>query len=196
MLIDLFRKNIFFIIIGVAAILFLFLFNDQPEEEKTVDVKPIEVASGNDNQPTNVQKSTQAYVDVKGEVKNPGVYEVSNDSRVEDVIHLAGGFTKQANQSVINLAQKVHDEMVILVPKTGEGNEIVTEGAASPSKVNLNYASPEEIEQLNGIGPSKAQAIIQYREENGLFHTIEDVLNVPGIGDKTLENMKEYIQVP
>lgn len=180
--------------IGVAAVLFLFVFNDKPEQKKTVDVKPIEAISV--NEPTTTHEIKNAYVDVKGEVKNPGVYEISIDSRVEEVIKLTGGFTKHANQSVINLAQKVHDEMIILVPKAGESVELRTEGSTSPTKINLNYATQEEIEQLHGIGPSKAQAIIQYREEKGLFQKVEDVLNVPGIGEKTLENMKEDIQVP
>ncbi|ASN05170.1 helix-hairpin-helix domain-containing protein [Virgibacillus necropolis] len=193
-MINLAKKNLFFIVIGIAAVLFLFVFNDKPEQENTVDVKPIEAASI--KEPATVQETTDAYVDVKGEVKSPGVYEVSVGSRVEDVITLAGGFTEKANQSVINLAQKVHDEMIILVPKAGELVDVKTEGSTNSTKINLNYAKQEEIEQLNGIGPSKAQAIIQYREENGLFQTMEDVLNVPGIGEKTLENMKESIQIP
>lgn len=193
-MINLFKKNLFFIIIGVAAILFLFVFNDKPAKEKAVKVTPIEAEVPSSQ--INTQKSTDVYVDVKGEVLNPGVYQIKIDSRLEDVIHLAGGFTEQADQSVINLAQKVQDEMVVLVPKVGGGTGTPKEGSAQSTKINLNYANQEEIEQLNGIGPSKAMAIIQYREENGLFKNIEDVLNVPGIGEKTLENMKENIQVP
>lgn len=189
------KKNLFFIVIGVAAILFLFVFTDKKDQEKVVDVKPIE-ASSNKQEATTTRKAANAYIDVKGEVKSPGVYEIAIDSRVEEVINLAGGFTKQANQSVINLAQKVHDEMIILVPKVGDTVIEGGEESAGSGKINLNYASQDEIEELNGIGPSKAQAIIQYREENGLFQTIEDVLNVSGIGEKTLENMKDSIQVP
>ncbi|WP_404453086.1 helix-hairpin-helix domain-containing protein [Virgibacillus necropolis] len=192
-MINLFKKNLFFIVIGIAAVLFLFVFNDKPDQEKAVEVKPLKAAS---NDSKTLQETTLAYVDVKGEVDSPGVYEISINSRVEDVINLAGGFTNKADQSVINLAQKVQDEMIILVPKVGESLVMEKDGETNPTKIRLNYATQEEIEQLNGIGPSKAQAIIQYREENGLFHKVEDVLNVPGIGEKTLENMKENIQVP
>ncbi|WP_430785141.1 helix-hairpin-helix domain-containing protein [Virgibacillus flavescens] len=190
-MVNLLKKNLFFIIIGLAAVLFLFIFNEKSKGDDTVEVNPLKQALPIQQEET--QSPINMFVDVKGEVRNPGVYTIKKDSRVEDVINLAGGFTKQADQTVVNLAQKVHDEMIIAVPKAGETRESAT---GNTTKINLNYASQEEIEQLNGIGPSKAQAIIQYREETGLFQKIEDVLNVPGIGEKTLENMKENIQIP
>lgn len=191
-MINFFRKNLFFVIIGLSAVLFLFIFNEKSKSDGTVELKPIK-----EGHQSVTQSTVNMYVDVKGEVKNPGVYTITKESRVEDVIILAGGFTKKANQTVINLAQKVHDEMIIAVPKVGETTESASSQVpVNSTKINLNYASQEEIEQLNGIGPSKAQAIIQYREENGLFQTIDEVLNVPGIGEKTLENMKESIQLP
>lgn len=194
-MINFIKKNLFIIMLGVVAVLFLFVFNDKPEAEKAVDVKPIEAVKKSEQTPR-VQETTKAYVDVKGEVNRPGVYEIPPSSRVKDVISLAGGFTKDANQTVINLAQKVHDEMIILVPKIGDTVVAGTNETTGTKKINLNYASQAEIEELNGIGPAKAQAIIQYREENGLFQTMEDILNVSGIGEKTLENMKDSIQVP
>lgn len=191
------KKNLFFLVISVAAVLFLFVFNSKSEKDKVIDVKPIEAADKNESIPQ-AKEATMAFIDVKGEVNHPGVYEAPPNSRVEEIIKLAGGFTKNANQSVINLAQKVHDEMVILVPKIGDTvvPDVEGERTATSKKVNLNYASQEQIEELSGIGPSKAQAIIQYREENGLFQSMEDILNVSGIGEKTLENIKDSIQVP
>lgn len=135
-------------------------------------------------------------VDIKGEIKNPGIYTVDFNDRVYDVIKKAGGFTNEADESQINLAQKVFDEMVIFVPSinlSGEGEQIIN---PSSDKIRINYATQEELEQLKGIGPSKASSIIQYREENGPFQSLEDLLNVTGIGEKTLENIKEDIQVP
>ena len=191
------KKNLFFIVIGVVAVLFLFVFNGKPEDDKAIEVKPIQAAADKSDPTPKVQETTNAYVDVKGEVNSPGVYETTAGTRVEDVIKLAGGFTKNANQVVINLAQKVHDEMIILVPKIGDPVVSGAEGSVSTEKkIRINYAPQEEMEKLNGIGPSKAQAIIQYREENGLFQTIEDLLEVSGIGEKTLENMKDSIQIP
>ena len=144
------------------------------------------------------QEQTSIVVDIKGEVIEPGIYELAIDSRVNDVIELAGGFSSEADQTYVNLAQKVHDEMMIMVPKVGE--EALALGAsvnaADSGKVRINYATQDEIEQLSGIGPSKAQAIIQYREEHGFFESVEDLLQVSGIGEKTLDNMKDDIQVP
>lgn len=86
--------------------------------------------------------------------------------------------------------------MIILVPKVGDTVVAGTEVTTGSVKINLNYATKEEMEELTGIGPSKAQAIIQYREENGLFQTTKDILNVSGIGEKTLENIRDSIQIP
>jgi len=134
-------------------------------------------------------------VDIKGEVEQPGVYEVDSQSRVNDAIQLAGGFTSEANEFVVNLAQKVHDEMTIVVPSLTDDGEPNGQHTNS-NKVIINTASKEDLESLNGIGPSKAEAIINYRDEHGFFQSIEDLLNVSGIGEKTLENIRDYIQVP
>ncbi|MDY0396740.1 helix-hairpin-helix domain-containing protein [Virgibacillus halophilus] len=139
-------------------------------------------------------------VDIKGSVVKPGVYEIAQDARVNDAIQLAGGFTKDADESQINLAQKVQDEMVIAVPLKNEDNNQTTVQAAmnetSEEKIHINQATQEELESLSGIGPSKANAILQYREENGMFQSVEELLEIPGIGEKTLENIRESIQVP
>ncbi|RYG74753.1 ComEA family DNA-binding protein [Lentibacillus lipolyticus] len=136
-------------------------------------------------------------VDVKGEVADPGVYKANPDDRVHDVIKMAGGFTRDADQTTVNLAQKVQDEMVIMVPgDTDNTNQASAMLEGGTEKVRINYADQTALEELNGIGPSKAQAIIQYREENGLFQAAEDLLAIPGIGEKTLESLKEDIQIP
>ncbi|HLS35447.1 MAG TPA: helix-hairpin-helix domain-containing protein [Bacillota bacterium] len=137
-------------------------------------------------------------VDVKGEIENPGIYEVEHHFRVYDVIELAGGFTENAGSDHVNLAEKVHDEMIIFVPHEDDLDMelIVNSPASIPGKIKVNIATQEELEQLSGIGPVKASAIIQYREENGYFNTPEDLLNVSGIGEKTLENIREQIQIP
>jgi len=147
-------------------------------------------------------EDTKIMVDIKGEITNPGVYEIDQNRRVIDVVKIAGGFTKLADEQQINLAQKVVDEMVIIVPK--EGEEMIGHVTTAPlsdvdsnePKVRINQATQEEIETLNGIGPSKAQAIIEYREENGPFQDVEDLLLVNGIGEKTLENIQDQIVIP
>lgn len=161
--------------------------NELPEQESLV-----ELAERPDN-----DVETAILADVKGEVKRPGVYEANHGVRVVDIIEKAGGFTENADENQINLAQIVHDEMVIIIPKIGEESSVPVSAEQSGSdKIKINQASKEEIEQLNGIGPAKAQAIVDHREENGPFQQVDDLLEVNGIGEKTLENVKEDIVVP
>ncbi|WP_391560233.1 helix-hairpin-helix domain-containing protein [Robertmurraya sp.] len=142
-------------------------------------------------------------VDVKGAVENPGVYEVMLDERVIDVIEKAGGLKEGADETKINFAGRVTDEMVLYIPLIGEEGEnmIVSAGASSTStsqgegKININKATSDELQNLPGIGPSKAEAIIAYREDSGLFQTIDDLKLVTGIGDKTFEKLHDQIIV-
>lgn len=151
-----------------------------------------------DQSPVAEQEETASpavmMVDVKGEVSKPGVYQVEQGMRVDDVIRMAGGMTSEADSTSVNLAQVLVDEMVILV---GEMGVVVQEGSSSLSEqLSINQATAEELQTLNGIGPSKADAIIQYREEHGPFQKIEDLLEVPGIGEATLSHLEESIRVP
>src|SRR5699024_9543853 len=114
-------------------------------------------------------------VDVKGAVEKPGVYEMDKQDRIKEAIEKAGGFTKTALKVDVNLAQHVQDEMVMLVAEEGEkvseGTENTSPAAQQSSetvqKININRATEVELTSLTGIGPSKAEAIIQYREEHG-----------------------------
>lgn len=178
------------------------------------------------------------YIDIKGSVKNPGVYEVEEDMIINDVVNLAGGFTKNAYTKNINLSKKIENEMVLMVYTTSEVkkknkpvneintecstttydiNNCITNGSSSikvgevdtpvindsssenekpqNSIVNINTASKEELQTLPGIGASKADNIINYRNSNGNFKTIEDIKNVNGIGDSVYEQIKDRITV-
>ena len=125
------------------------------------------------------------YVDVKGEVINPGVYRVSDKCRVFQVLEIAGGLTSNANTSGVNLAAKVVDEQIIKIPK--EEEKIVTE------LININTATASELDTLPGIGYSTATNIIDYRTTNGLFRTKEEIKLVSGIGDVIYEQIKDLI---
>ena len=168
------------------------------QEETTIEPLPLEQQEQQEQQEEK-KEELSIVVDVKGAVKRVGVYEVAPESRVHDVIQLAGGFTDEADETKVNLAMKVHDEMVIYVPKKGE--EITTESATmndasrSSGKININTATAEQLQTLDGIGPAKASAIIAYREEHGPFQKVEDLLHVSGIGQKSLEKIKEQIVV-
>ena len=158
--------------------------------------------------------SESVYVDIKGSVKKPGVYKVDKTSIVNDVIKLAGGFTKNAYTKNINLSKHVSDEMVIYVfnkkdfTTTTEKNEVsfttevinydncitTTKEATKSDIVNINTASKEELMGISGIGASKADLIIAYRLEHK-FSKIEDIMNVSGIGESLFEKIKKYITV-
>lgn len=144
--------------------------------------------------------STQAviYVDVKGAVKQPALYQLPANSRVQAAIQVAGGFAEQADQNQINLAQILTDQSMIYVPKKGETppsalQQPATENSGEAIKVNINTASEQELQQLSGIGAKKAADIIQYREANGSFKKIEELSEVSGIGEKTVEKLRPFV---
>lgn len=140
-------------------------------------------------------------VDVKGAVTNPGIYEVAKNMRVQNAIDLAGGLLQNAETRHINFAQHVTDQMLLYIPVVGEEivdipytqpNSPVEEGT---SKININTATDLELQALPGIGEKKALQIINYRTENGSFSTIEELMEVSGIGQKTFDTLKESITV-
>ena len=155
------------------------------------------------------EESEQVTVDIKGAVKNPGVYELRAGARVHEAIQKAGGLTADAEAKSINQAQKLTDEAVIYVAKIGEEGADVTQtgqhqAGASDSvgasggksdKVNLNTATEVELQTISGIGQKRASDIIAYRESSGRFKSVDDLKKVSGIGDKTLEKLKEYVTV-
>lgn len=154
------------------------------------------------------------YVDVKGSVKKPGVYEFKENDRVIDAIKLAGGLTKNADTSNINLSKKLKSEMVIVINTKSElknnnnltcdavctrevievNNCIETETKTN-DKININTADINKLTELDGIGESKAKTIIEYRTTNGLFKNIEDIKNISGIGESLYNKIKDKITV-
>lgn len=194
----------------IAAISIFIFF--QREENKKVDNNQTEqdrldqasndtiIETDETNETDEMKEETGgSVVDVKGEVTSPGVYQLEENQRVEDAIEAAEGFTKQADELQINLSEKVHDEMMIYVPEEGEESGSSeqstsnTNDSSAEEQLRINQASLEEIETLNGIGPSKAEAILQHVEENGPLQSDEDFLEISGIGEKTLENFKDEI---
>lgn len=168
------------------------------------------------------EETSEIMVDIKGAVVAPGIYKLKENQRVIDAINMAGGVTEQGDTSVLNLSKKLSDEMVIIVysydqvsrfqevqvaesmiqEKCMEGvnnipndacYETKEENIETGKKVSVNQATMEELMTLEGIGQSKAQAIIAYREEHGPFTKIEDLLNVSGIGEELFAKIKETI---
>lgn len=210
----------FVVLISVVCLILFYCFKtDVFEKDKNDDLVLEDKIDKKDNNTDNKYYK----VDIKGEIVNPGIYELKIDSRVIDVINAAGGLTENADTSVINLSKKINDEMVIIIysreqvkdfEKTKEiekqvldkcseldENSLKNDACIDSSnnkhtgKVNINTASLEELMTLTGIGEAKAKDIIKYREENGGFKTIDDLLKVSGIGDNTFASIKENITV-
>lgn len=142
------------------------------------------------------------FVHIAGEVMNPGVFPMETGMRVYEAIELAGGAKKDADLTLINMASKVQDEEKIYVPKEGEfpdsipvigGSSISDTQGTSGKLVNLNTADSNQLQELTGVGPSTADKIIQYRQDQGAFKRIEDIMNVSGIGEKTFAKFKDKI---
>jgi competence protein ComEA len=138
---------------------------------------------------------------INGEVKKPGVYKLETDSRTEELIKIAGGFTEDADKDKLNLAKKLRDEDYIYVDKKSEvkNNQLIPQGnigsgIGQNGKININTASKEELKTIPGVGDVTAQKILDYRDKNGRFSSIEDLKKLGGIGDKTLDKMKDKIE--
>ena len=139
--------------------------------------------------------SARIYVDVAGEVRKPGIYQLDSGSRVFDVVLLAGGFTAKANQASVNLARTLTDgEQLIVANKSQQGFGSASSNPAS-MLISLNQASEAELEQLPGVGPALAGRMIDWRSANGGFKTKEDLLNVAGIGDKLFAQIKDKVSL-
>jgi competence protein ComEA len=145
-------------------------------------------------EPLTSAPSTVVLVHVLGSVVQPGLYELTDGSRSVDAIAAAGGFLDTADKASLNLARPVSDGEQLYVPAIGEAPPPMANGSAS-DKVNLNTADEAALDTLPRVGPATASRIIQWRESNGRFSAIEDLLNVPGIGEKTFDGLKDLVTV-
>lgn len=137
------------------------------------------------------------YIHILGEVEHPGLYTLPDGDRAVDVIAAAGGFTKKADPASINLARVLSDGEQIVVPAVGAA-PVATGGGVAPAggaKVNLNTADATALETLPRIGPAMAQRIIDWRTKNGRFSSVEDLLDVTGVGDATFAGLKDLVTV-
>lgn len=183
--------GILLILVGVGG-----LFSKKEESVKGTEVVVTTVLA--EKTEVSTTQETVIVVDIKGEVKNPGVYQMKVGDRVKDALDAAGGLTDEADSQKVNLAKRLEDQMAIVVPKVGEEAEEIPEGetrkeATKDGKVNINTATVEELKTLKGVGEKKAEAIIEYRKKNGSFQTKEDLMKVRGIGKKLFESFQERI---
>ena len=183
--------GILLILVGVGG---LFSKREESVEGTTV----VETTMLVEKTEVSTTQETVIFVDIKGEVKKPGVYQMKAGDRVKDALDAAGGLTEEADSQKVNLAKRLEDQMVIVVPKVGEEAEEIPAGetrneATKEGKVNINTATVEELKTLKGVGEKKAEAIIEYRKKNGSFQTKEDLMKVRGIGKKLFESFQERI---
>lgn len=200
---DWIKENKFYVIAGIAAVLF-FLYSTFDKDKELTEVNESTLAMVTDVE-TNIDEKAEdeeaiiMMADIKGAVVNPGVYEIHEGGRVVDLIELSGGLLDDADTAAINFALYVQDEMSIYIPRIGENVHaalpVQVGEAAGKGTVNLNSAQSSELQTLPGIGPAKAEAIIEYRETNGPFKKIEDLKEISGIGDKTFDKLKDQISV-
>jgi competence protein ComEA len=220
------NKHVGFLIAGVAAAIALLAYFFPKHSVTTAVVAPeatvpsqlltSETQSSNDQSPTAQATPSRVVVYICGEVKRPGVYEMTNGARVSDGISRAGGALADADLEQLNLAQPLADAMKVDVPKKGEhlaftafGNEQYGQpqthrarhGGRSSHKLqpgqtlDINTASETELTQLPGVGPSLAARIVEYRTENGPFQSIDDLQNVSGIGPSKFDKMAPYVRL-
>lgn len=198
------------IVLLIGLIIYFIKMNDKQAYEDTLTF----------NETTNITTSEvfeKNYIDIKGSVKNPGVYEFKKNDRVIDAINMAGGLLKNANTSNINLSQKLVSEMVIYVMNNSEiknGSKVIScdtkcktevievnncveekKLETSKNKININTATVEDFTSLSGIGEAKAKSIVEYRNSNGNFKSIEDIKNISGIGEALFNKIKDNIEV-
>lgn len=172
------------------------MYVEEENEGNNKDVKKEEIANVSSN-------NNLIVVEIKGEVRNPSVYYVKEGCIIEDLIKEAGGLTESADTASINRAEEVANHQCVVIPNINDKNSGNTNAVGAESgnidskndKININTASSEELQTLNGIGEAKASAIIEYRESNGNFKSIEDLTNVSGIGKASLEKIKEKITI-
>jgi len=157
-----------------------------PAEEVAIDVTPTGTAAA----------TADLYVHVSGSVRLPGLYVLPAGSRVVDAVAAAGGFADDADRSAVNLARVVTDGEQLPVPRVGESTaESPGAPTAADGRVDLNTADAAQLEELPRIGPALAERIVAWRDDNGRFTSVDDLLAVPGIGDKMLASLRDLVTV-
>ena len=211
------------IVIFIIGIYYLFIRDrDYFESDSSMNILNTNEEKGIENKISITEDKEKIIIYVAGAVKNEGIYELDENSRIADCIEKAGGLTEDAYIKDINLAYVLEDGMKVYIPKNSDKNEIKDETCtyvskengnidmnASTSKntgvskntntqsnkININTATQTELETLPGIGPSTAIKIINYRKENGKFANIEDIKKVSGIGDSKYAQIKDLIKI-
>lgn len=188
-----------YIIVGVTVALMIlgFILLQFKQKNDIVINQGIETVEPQKNeipQPQPAPEPKKIIVHVSGQVINPGIVELTEESRINDAVKKAGGTTKFADIDQLNLAAKLVDGEKVYVPRKGEKvTDVIAQKKPKNSIININNANKDDLDRIPGVGPSTAEKIIEYRQTKGTFKKIQDIKNVSGIGDKKFENIKAYI---
>lgn len=206
------QKIIVIAIAGIVAIGIMYFIYNKNQVKEDINIEN-EILVNNVSTNENNTNDDIVIIHITGSVKNPGIVKLKEGSRIEDAIEAAGGLTENADITKVNLAYVVEDGTKIKIPSASEedigdediidsksgDNIIIEENTISSNNsiqtININKATEKEFETLPGIGPSLASKIIEYRNQNGKFGSIEDIKNVNGIGDSKYEKIKNLITV-
>ncbi len=206
------QKIIVIAIAGIVAIGIMYFIYNKNQVKEDINIEN-EILANNVSTNENNTNDDIVIIHITGSVKNPGIVKLKEGSRIEDAIEAAGGLTENADITKVNLAYIVEDGTKIKIPSASEedigdediidsksgDNIIIEENTVSSNNstqtININKATEKEFETLPGIGPSLASKIIEYRNQNGKFGSIEDIKNVNGIGDSKYEKIKDLITV-
>mgnify|MGYP003292122693 CR=1 FL=1 len=198
------KQKIILTIITIIIVFIIGIFLIRKEKTLESDYQQY-IFDENEKEQEETTEVEKIKIHVIGEVQNSGIVELEEGARISDIIEAAGGNTENADLNQVNLAYEVEDGQKVYIPSihdeqveqyvTTESGDGVTEEETKNGLVNINTATQTELETLSGIGPSTALKIITYREENGKFKSIEDIQNVPGIGESKFKNIKESIYV-
>lgn len=203
------KKIVLVIIVLILGGWFLNYFYQEKSAKTKIIISQKKPSLNSVNMSNIPDNNLQVIVDISGEVHNPGVYKLKNGSRLFELLKKAGGETKSADLQKLNLAAKLQDGEKIIVPtknslsvntildNTANFNNAQNTNSQSVNiqTININSATEEQLINLPGIGPATAKKIIDYRNTQGRFSTVEDLLKVKGIGEKKLAQIKNYITV-
>lgn len=192
-------QKIFLVALGIIVVIILVVYVFTKENSTTYFEDEV-VNELSVNNATKAEIKNNIIIHIAGEVENEGIIELPPNSRIYDAVEAAGGLTAEANLSQINLANMLKDGQKIYIPNEEETEEYIEEVTGKNEykevgKIDINTATQTELETLSGIGPSTALKIVNYRKENGEFSNIEDLKNVPGIGEAKFNNIKDSITV-
>lgn len=188
------NRGLFFIVFVCVLMIFCGCKKDEKVYLKTEEQAKDTLEEDADNSGKDEKTGKTIFVYVCGAVENPGVYELEEEKRVCDALQAAGGLTKEAAAEELNQAESLSDGQMIKVLTAEEKEKAQTE-AKEAGLLNINTASAEELMQLPGIGQSKADAVIAYREEQGGFKTPEELMNISGIKEGVYNKIKDSITV-